>query len=686
MTREQAAARIQELRRLIEYHNYRYYVLDQPEISDEEYDRLFRELVELEQQFPDLITPDSPTQRVGAPPLEAFPEHTHREPMLSLDNAFSEAELLEFDARVKRFLDLPAETELEYTCELKIDGLAVSLTYENGVLTVGATRGDGYRGEDVTPNIRTIRQVPLRLRTEGDLFSVPPPVLEVRGEVYLSYAEFERINREREAAGEPLFANPRNAAAGSLRQLDSRITARRHLKIWVYGVGYYEGIEFHTHWEVLQQLKAWGFPVNPHSRFVKGVQGVLAFCREWSHRRAELDYATDGVVIKVNDLALQRRLGATTRAPRWAIAYKYPAEQATTRLVEVRWQVGRTGVLTPVAIMEPVQVGGVTVSRATLHNIDYIRQKDIRLGDTVVIQRAGEVIPEVVSVVKEKRTGQEQPIEPPTNCPACGAKVERVEDEAALRCINLACPAQIVERIRHFTSRHAMNIEGVGEKWVQRLFELGFIRDPADLYYLHQHRGDLIMLERSGEKLVSNILNAIEKSKQAGLARLIFALGIRHVGEHAARLLAEHFGSLDALMNATEEELTQIPGIGPETAHEVVEFFARPENRQVIEKLRAAGVRMEEERKRPVGAAPFAGMTFVFTGELERYTRDEAEALVRALGGRATSSVSRATTYVVAGPGAGSKLQHAQELGIPVLNEEQFLEMLRQAGVEVDST
>jgi DNA ligase (NAD+) len=686
MTREQAAARIQELRRLIEYHNYRYYVLDQPEISDEEYDRLFRELVELEQQFPDLITPDSPTQRVGAPPLEAFPEHTHREPMLSLDNAFSEAELLEFDARVKRFLDLPAETELEYTCELKIDGLAVSLTYENGVLTVGATRGDGYRGEDVTPNIRTIRQVPLRLRTEGDLFSVPPPVLEVRGEVYLSYAEFERINREREAAGEPLFANPRNAAAGSLRQLDSRITARRHLKIWVYGVGYYEGIEFHTHWEVLQQLKAWGFPVNPHSRFVKGVQGVLAFCREWSHRRAELDYATDGVVIKVNDLALQRRLGATTRAPRWAIAYKYPAEQATTRLVEVRWQVGRTGVLTPVAIMEPVQVGGVTVSRATLHNIDYIRQKDIRLGDTVVIQRAGEVIPEVVSVVKEKRTGQEQPIEPPTNCPACGAKVERVEDEAALRCINLACPAQIVERIRHFTSRHAMNIEGVGEKWVQRLFELGFIRDPADLYYLHQHRGDLIMLERSGEKLVSNILNAIEKSKQAGLARLIFALGIRHVGEHAARLLAEHFGSLDALMNATEEELTQIPGIGPETAHEVVEFFARPENRQVIEKLRAAGVRMEEERKRPAGAAPFAGMTFVFTGELERYTRDEAEALVRALGGRATSSVSRATTYVVAGPGAGSKLQRAQELGIPVLNEEQFLEMLRQAGVEVDST
>jgi DNA ligase (NAD+) len=678
MTRERAQARIEELRRLIEHHNYLYYVLNQPEISDEEYDRLFRELVELEQQFPELVTPDSPTQRVGAPPLEAFPEHAHREPMLSLDNAFSEEELLEFDRRVKRFLDLSPETELDYTCELKIDGLAVSLTYENGMLTVGATRGDGYRGEDVTPNLRTIRQVPLRLRTDANLFSAPPALVEVRGEVYLSYQEFERINREREAAGEPLFANPRNAAAGSLRQLDSRITARRHLKIWVYGVGYCEGIEFRTHWEVLQQLKAWGFPVNPHSRLVKGIEGVLRFCREWSHRRQELDYATDGVVIKVNEIALQRQLGATTRAPRWAIAYKYPAEQATTRIVEVRWQVGRTGVLTPVALMEPVPVGGVTVSRATLHNIDYIRQKDIRLGDRVVIQRAGEVIPEVVRVIPEQRTGQEQPIEPPERCPACGARVERVEDEAALRCINLACPAQIVERIRHFTSRHAMNIEGVGEKWVQRLFELGYIRDPADLYYLHQYRGDLIMLERSGEKLIANILNAIEKSKQAGLARLLFALGIRQVGEHAARLLAEHFGSMEALMRATEEELMAIPGIGPETAREVVEFFARPENRQVIEKLRAAGVQMEAERARP-RATPFAGMTFVFTGELERYTREEAEELVRSLGGRATSSVSRNTTYVVAGPGAGSKLQRALELGIPVLNEEQFLQMVKEA-------
>ncbi len=679
MTREQAQARIAELRRLVEYHNYRYYVLDQPEISDEEYDALFRELQQLEAQFPELITPDSPTQRVGAPPLSAFPEHQHREVMLSLDNAFSEEELLAFDQRVKRFLDLPQESEIEYTCELKIDGLAVSLTYEDGVLIVGATRGDGVRGEDVTPNLRTVRQIPLRLQSGNNLFDAPPRLVEVRGEVYLSYQEFERINHERALAGEPLFANPRNAAAGSLRQLDSRITARRRLRFWAYGVGYSEGAEFATQWDTLQQLKQWGFPVNPNTRLVNNVQAAIEFCRAWNRRRAELDYATDGVVIKVNRIDLQRRLGATTRAPRWAVAYKYPAEQATTTLLEVRWQVGRTGVLTPVAIMEPVQVAGVTVSRATLHNIDYIREKDIRLGDRVVIQRAGEVIPEVLYVLTDARDGDEIPIESPAQCPVCGAQVERAENEAALRCINLACPAQIVERIRHFTSRHAMNIEGVGDKWVQRLFELGYIKDPADLYSLYQHRDALMHLERSGEKLVSNILNAIEKSKQNSLERLIFALGIRQVGEHAARLLAEHFGSLDALMHATEEQIMQIHGMGPETAREVVEFFARPENRAVIEKLRRAGVRMEAERKERT-AAPFAGMTFVFTGELQSYTREEAEALVRELGGRATSSVSKATTYVVAGPGAGSKLQKAQELGVPILDEAQFLEMVRGQG------
>lgn len=678
MDRARAEARIKELRQLIEHHNYLYYVLAQPEISDAEYDRLFRELQELESAFPDLITPDSPTQRVGAPPLEEFPTHTHLQPMLSLENAFNEQELRAFDQRVKRFLGLPSEQSIEYVCELKIDGVAVSLTYENGSLVVGSTRGDGFQGEEVTPNLRTIRQVPLRLRTGENLFDHPPHLIEVRGEVYLSRHEFERINQEREAKGEPLFANPRNAAAGSLRQLDSRITAQRQLRIWVYGMGHAEGIAFRTHEEVLQTLKKWGFPVNPHIRRVNGIEEVIDFCREWETRREELAYETDGIVVKVNDLSLQRDLGATQRAPRWAIAYKYPAEQAITKIREVRWQVGRTGVLTPVAIMEPVEVGGVTVSRATLHNEDEIRRKDIRMGDTVLIQRAGEVIPEVVAVLKNARDGDEVPIETPTHCPACGSTVEREPDEAAVRCINFACPAQIVERIRHFTRRNAMDIEGFGEKWVRRLFEEGFLRDPADLYTLYRHKDALVALERSGEKLVSNLLEAIEKSKSAGLARLLFALGIRQVGERAARLLAEHFGSLDAIMNASEEELRLVQEIGPETAREIVEFFKREENRQVIEKLRVAGVRLEEAKEVPRSTV-LAGMTFVFTGELEHYTREEAEELVRQLGGRATSSVSKNTTYVVAGAGAGSKLQKARQLGIAVLGEEEFLQLVGQA-------
>lgn len=684
MTREQAHARIAELRQLVEYHNYRYYVLDQPEISDEAYDALFRELQQLEAQYPEFITPDSPTQRVGAPPLSVFPEHRHREAMLSLDNALSEEELQAFDKRVKRFLDLPPETPIAYTCELKIDGLAVSLTYEDGVLVVGATRGDGVQGEDVTPNIRTVRAIPLRLRTGENLFDAPPRLLEVRGEVYLSHHEFERINHQRAQAGEPLFANPRNAAAGSLRQLDSRITAGRRLRFWAYGVGACEGAEFATQWDILQQLRRWGFPVNPNTRVAAAIEEAIEFCRLWARRRTELDYATDGVVIKVNRTDWQRRLGATARAPRWAIAYKYPAEQATTTLREVRWQVGRTGVLTPVALMEPVQVGGVMVARATLHNIDYIREKDIRRGDRVVIQRAGEVIPEVLYVLTDARDGDETPIEPPDACPVCGATVERAADEAALRCINLACDAQIVERIRHFASRHAMNIEGVGEKWAQRLYELGYLKDPADLYLLHQHRDALIQLERSGEKLVDNLLNAIEKSKQNPLERLIFALGIRHVGEHAARLLAEHFGSLDALMQADEDAIMQIHGMGSETAREIVEFFARAENRAVIEKLRQAGVRMHAERTQPK-PTPLTGTTFVFTGELQTYTREQAEALVRQLGARAASSVSKTTTYVVAGPGAGSKLQKAQQLGIPILDEAAFLEMIRAFQRESDT-
>ncbi|GBC97072.1 DNA ligase [bacterium HR16] len=683
LTREQAQKRLEELRRLIEYHNYLYYVLDQPEISDAEYDALMRELLQLEEQFPDLRTPDSPSMRVGAPPLEAFATHTHRQPMLSLGNAFGAEELREFDQRIKRFLGMPLDQRIEYVAELKIDGLAISLTYIDGVFVTGATRGDGLQGEDVTQNLRTIHAIPLRLRqpvsAPSSLFDEPavpiPSFVEVRGEVYLTHDEFRRINEEREQTGEPTFANPRNAAAGSVRQLDPRITARRRLSLFAYGIGAVEGVSFDTHWQILQTLKAWGFPVNPHARICSGIEEVIAFCEQWTARRSELNYDVDGVVVKVNSLLMQQDLGYVQRSPRWAVAYKFPAQQARTRILEVRWQVGRTGALTPVAIMEPVEVGGVTVSRATLHNEDEIARKGVMIGDVVMIQRAGDVIPEVVSVVEEERDGDEQPIVRPQTCPECGAPVEKPEGEAVARCVNLACPAQIVERIRHFTSRNAMNIEGFGDKWVQRLFEEGIIRDPADLYYLKKE--DLLPLERMGEKLAENLLNSVERSKQVPLSRFIYALGIRQVGERAAQLLAEYLGSLDALVNATEEQLLQIPEIGPATAREIVEFFRREENRRVIQKMLDAGVTPVAERQKRSDA--FAGLTFVFTGALQHFTREEAEALVRELGGKASGSVSRQTSYVVVGESPGSKYQKALQLGVPVLTEEEFLKMVKGA-------
>jgi DNA ligase (NAD+) len=683
-SREQAQKRLEELRRLIEHHNYLYYVLDQPEISDAEYDALMRELLQLEEQFPDLRTPDSPSMRVGAPPLEAFATHTHRQPMLSLNNAFGAEELREFDQRIKRFLAMPLDQRIEYVAELKIDGLAISLTYIDGVFATGATRGDGTQGEDVTQNLRTIRAIPLRLRQPtvappSSLFEEPampiPTFVEVRGEVYLTHDEFRRINEEREQTGEPTFANPRNAAAGSVRQLDPRITARRRLSLFAYGIGAIEGASFETHWQILQTLKAWGFPVNPHARVCSGMEEVIAFCEEWTARRGELNYDVDGVVVKVNSLLMQQDLGYVQRSPRWAVAYKFPAQQARTRILEVRWQVGRTGALTPVAIMEPVEVGGVTVSRATLHNEDEIARKGVMIGDVVMIQRAGDVIPEVVSVVEEERDGDEQPIVRPQTCPECGAPVEKPEGEAAARCVNLACPAQIVERIRHFTSRNAMNIEGFGDKWVQRLFEEGIIHDPADLYYLKKE--DLLPLERMGEKLAENLLNSVERSKQVPLSRFIYALGIRQVGERAAQLLAEYLGSLEALMHATEEQLLQIPEIGPATAREIVEFFRREENRKVIQKMLDAGIAPISERQKRSDA--FAGLTFVFTGALQRFTREEAESLVRELGGKASGSVSRQTSYVVVGESPGSKYQKALQLGVPVLTEEEFLKMVEEA-------
>jgi DNA ligase (NAD+) len=664
--------RIAALRAQIHHHNYCYYVLDSPEVSDAEYDRLLSELAALEAANPHLITPDSPTQRVGAPPAEAFQSYQHRVPMLSLANCFSHEELRAFDARVKRMLDRPATEAIEYVAELKIDGLGVSLTYEEGVLVAGATRGDGTTGELVTQNLKTVRALPLRL--QGTDW---PPRIEVRGEVFITHEEFRRINAEREANGEPAFANPRNAAAGSLRQLDSAVTAGRRLQFLAYGIGYREGIQFDTHFDLLATLRRWGFPTSGDSCLCRGIDAVVAYCAEWEPRRAMVPHDIDGVVVKVNALALQEALGQVSRSPRWAIAFKFQPTQATTVVRDILVQVGRTGALTPVAVMEPVEVGGVTVSRATLHNEDEIRRKDVRIGDTVVIQRAGDVIPEVVTVVTPKRTGAEKPFVFPERCPACGEPVERPEGEAVARCVGVACPAQVKRRIAHFVARGAMDIEGIGPAQIEQLVEKGLVQDAADLYSLTVEQ--LLPLERMGKTLAEKIVRHIDASRGAPLARLIFALGIRHVGEHVAELLANHFGSLAALEAAPAEEIQQVPGIGPEIAASVARFFAQEQTHALLRKLRAAGVQPPEAPASTSGAeaspptdSPIAGKTFVFTGGLTRRTRQDAEALVKSLGGRASGSVSAKTDYVVAGEGAGSKLAKARQLGVTVLSEEEF--------------
>lgn len=678
----EAAAEVEELRRRINRANFLYYVKDQPEISDAEYDRLMRRLQELEARYPQLITPDSPTQRVGAAPQEEFGTLEHRVPMLSLANAFSEEELRAFDERCKRLLGLEQGAGIEYVCELKFDGLAVSLTYINGVFSAGATRGDGYRGENISQNLRTIKSIPMDLnhtrRDSPDVKPIPR-LVEVRGEVILTHEEFRRINEERETSGEPTFANPRNAAAGSVRQLDSRVTARRRLTMFCYGVGAYEGVDFDTHYEILCALGDWGFKVNPNVRVCRNIDEVAAYITEWADKKESLEYDIDGMVVKVNSLEWQTRLGSVARSPRWAVAYKYPAHQVTTKVNNIRVQVGRTGALTPVADLEPVEVGGVTVARATLHNEDEIRRKDVRIGDTVVVQRAGEVIPEVVEVVKEQRTGNEVEFVMPDHCPVCGAEVEKPEGEAIARCIGLACPAQIRERIIHFTSRTAMDIEHVGPALVDQLIDRGLVHDPADLYELKQE--DLVSLERMGEKSAANVIRAIDSSKSASLARLIYALGIRHVGERTAAVLAEHFGSIDALASATEEELAQVPDVGPVVARSIAKFFAEPENVDVIRKLKEAGVNPSAETKRESEA--FAGKTVVFTGGLETMTREDAEALVTKLGASPSSSVSKNTDLVVAGEKAGSKLDKARSLGVNVISEAEFLELLKQSGVDI---
>mgnify|MGYP005837923335 CR=1 FL=1 len=665
MSHEEAAKRAAQLRAEIERHNHLYYVLDRPEITDAEYDRLMRELLAIEEAYPDLQTPDSPTLRVGGEPLPIFETVTHRVPLLSLANAYGPDELRAFDARVKRFL---GTREVSYVAELKIDGLTVALTYEESRLVLAATRGDGERGEDVTANVRTIRSVPLRLARPG-------LSLAVRGEVYIRRRDFDRLNEARREAGEPEFANPRNAAAGSLRQLDPKITAARPLDAFFYDVLSVEGPSLETQWEALSFLRELGFKVNPEARLCRDIEEVIAFCDEWAERRHELAYEIDGIVVKVNSLAQLERLGATAKAPRGKIAYKYPAEEEVTRVLEIAVNVGRTGVLTPLAILEPVEVAGSTVSRATLHNEDYIREKDIRIGDTVVVRKAGDVIPEVVRVLPERRTGAERVFTMPAHCPECGADVVRLEGEAAARCVGAACPAQLREGIIHFASRNAMNIEGLGPQIVAQLIEAGLIRDAADLYRLRQE--DLVELERFGERSAENLVRAIAATRGNELARLIFALGIRHVGENVARVLAEEFRSMDALAAATEEDLLAIPAIGPKIAASIVSYFREEQNRRLIEKLRKAGVRMEEAPEAaPAGPQPLAGKTFVLTGGLASMTREEAEERLRALGAKVASSVSRKTDYVVVGKDPGSKYQKALELGIEILNEEEFLRML----------
>jgi len=672
MVPKEIRERVQRLRKEIEYHNYRYYVLNDPVISDPEYDALMRELEELERQYPELITPNSPTQRVGAPPLEEFGTVEHTIPMLSLANAFNEEEVLEFDRRVKRFLG--TDQDVEYTAEPKMDGVAVEVVYERGELVVGSTRGDGYRGEDITQNIRTIRTIPLFLMEDKEPV---PERLAVRGEVYMEIEDFKRLNREREERGEAPFANPRNAAAGSLRQLDPSITARRPLNIFFYGIGEVVGREFESQWEVLQTLPKWGLRVNPLVELCPDIQRAVQYYRRILDLKDELPYEMDGVVLKVNSFEVQRRLGEVSRSPRWAVAFKFPAEEATTRVLDIVVQVGRTGVLTPVALLEPVQVGGVEVKRATLHNMDEIERKDVRVGDTVLVHRAGEVIPEIIKVMKEKRTGKERKFQMPDRCPVCGSQVVRFPGEVAYRCIGISCPAQLKGRIRHFASRRAMDIDGLGEKLIDQLVEKGLVKDLADIYYLRKEQ--LVDLERMAEKSAQNLLDAIEKSKDTTLARFLYALGIRHVGEHLAQVLAEHLGSLERFFTVDRDELLQIPEVGPEVAESVVRFFKDEGNRRVIEKMLRAGVRVEEPTEAAEVARPLEGKVFVFTGALEGITREDAKRLVEQLGGRTASSVSRRVDYVVVGKDAGSKYDRARELGLTIIDEEEFKRLVGKA-------
>jgi len=658
--------KINNLRGQINHHNHLYYVLDSPEISDAEYDRLFDQLVALEKKYPELVTPDSPTQRVGAPPLEAFKTIRHSLPMLSLNKSTTEEEFLDFHRRV---LELSEATEerIKYTVEPKFDGLAVELVYRKGIFFQGSTRGDGITGEDVTRNLKTVKTIPLKL-----LGTNPPDLIEVRGEVIINKDDFGKLNRQREKSGEPLFANPRNAAAGSVRQLDSNVTRSRPLSMFAYGVGRVEGRGLTNHWDSIQYLKGLGFKISQHVELCD-VEQVKAFYNRLLKTRNDLPYEIDGIVIKVNEFELQERLGELSRSPRWAVAWKFPPQQETTKVRDILVSVGRTGALTPVAILEPVRVGGVEVSRATLHNEDEVKKKDVRIGDTVTIQRAGDVIPEVVNVILSKRIGKEKKFQMPDKCPVCGSKVERPEGEAIHRCTGIACPAQIKENLAHFVSRGAMDMDGLGFKFLEQMVDRKLVVDQADLYFLK--KDDVMKMDRMGDKLAENLLNAIDKSRNPSLTNLIFALGIRNVGYHLANVLAKNFRSIDNLAKQSVEDLTEVHEIGPIVAESIYNFFHNPKNLKVLEKLKKGGVKFPEE-KVVAKKTPLSGKTFVLTGGLESFTRDEARKIIEDMGGRVSSSVSKKTDFVVVGADPGSKYDKALELKVKTLDEEEFKKLI----------
>jgi DNA ligase (NAD+) len=659
--------RMEKLKKEIKRHDRLYYLLDKPEISDQEYDRLYKELEGLEKEHPELVTPDSPTQRVGGRPAEAFKTVRHVEPMLSMENTYSAAEIREFCERVEKNLNAKS---VEYVVELKFDGVSISLLYEEGVWSRGATRGDGFEGDDVTNNLKTIRSIPLSFK--GKVSRVPK-VAEVRGEVYMTKETLDEINREKERSGEELFANPRNAAAGSLKLLDPRLVAKRRLNIYIYGIGHCEGLVFKTHAEVFDYLKDCGFRVNPHYKLCASADEVIEYCNSWETKKDKLEFEIDGMVLKVNDLAARRRLGATSKSPRWAIAYKFPAEKAVTEVEDIIVQVGRTGAITPVAKLKPVRLSGSTVSRATLHNFDEIERLGLKVGDKVCVEKSGEIIPKVLSVLTDKRTGRERSFRMPQNCPVCGSRLVREGGEVAVRCTNAGCPAQLKESLLHFASRDAMDIENMGEAVVNQLVDKKLVKDYGDIYALTIK--DVLALERMAEKSAGNLINAIEKSRSQSLNKLIYGLGIRHVGERAAWILAENFNSIERLESASVEELTSINEIGPVVAASIYDFFHSKENLKIIKKLKDAGVKMSQPKDKTAKGV-LSGKTVVITGTLKRFSRSQAEDAVRAAGASASSSVSGNTDYLVVGEEPGSKLVKAKRLGIKIITEEEFKKLL----------